>query len=102
MTIKEFTFPGGRLREDGKIIVDPGVKVEKDPTTRKIFLRPVGGAGSISVDCVCISGGGECWADDFGGNVISCASVDPCEQCVIVVLADNFTLKAAVASVRKQ
>jgi len=58
----EFTFAGGKLK-DGKITVDPGIKVAQDPKTKNVILRRANGTG-ITIACSCIlEAGGSCFPD---------------------------------------
>lgn len=104
--VTKFTFAGGELK-NGQIIVDASVKVTQDPTTHKVLMqRENGTGGPMSIDCACVSGGGECfpYVQDPGGGAgarIGCISVDPCDDCAMIIVQNNFTLETNVLSLRK-
>ncbi len=57
----EFGFKGGKLK-DGKIITEPGVKVEKDDKAHSVIARMKDGALTITCSCI-LEAGGSCFPD---------------------------------------
>lgn len=72
----EFVFAAGTLR-DGKITVNPGVKVQQDAPKGAVMLLPANG-GAIGIKCSCIlEAGGSCFPDstNIGGDTTTVVCV---------------------------
>jgi hypothetical protein len=84
---------------DGVIHVDPGTKVEEDPSKKTVMLRPAGGTGpGINIQCECfIEGGGFCFVvvrrNPDGSVDIDCGSGGCGEEvalCTREITGDSF------------
>jgi hypothetical protein len=108
-SVKEFSFPGGEFK-DGKFNVSRDFEVQKDPKSKKIFLKRAAGGPGLEFDCSCIlEAGGFCFPiaqDDGSGPIILLCGSSGCgsgeEPFCLQELGEQggFRFQAIVASTR--
>lgn len=105
-SVQAFSFAGGEFK-DGKVSLTRDFEVQKDPKSKKIFLKRASGSG-LEFDCSCIlEAGGFCFPiaqDDGAGPIILLCGSSGCgsgeEPFCLQELGEQggFRFQAVVAS----